>query len=400
MKRAHILLAGAAIAALVVFPATAQSSYSGAQVQLDDSFAGLSIEVDDADSVGGAAVAGGNSFSAASTHAGFSVDAAQYSEGRTDARADAQVWRAWDAVVIDATAANNGVTGSAQNGSMDIATGQEADGDTSARAQVTTGSAWVASSSASAGANVIALDAENGDITLNATQNARGNIEASVEADHCCVSTQTIASTIAGANTISASGSTTTMLAAANQISNGASVQARTDLYVGYAGDANGSAAASGNALTVANEWGYVNVAATQANASAVTAESYVTLGGDWLGYAAASAYGVGNAAAVSNIGSDTVIVTDQTNTGFVGSYAALAGDGAYGAVSSTAYGNLVTGGLCSTCSSEPSLTAANYQSNSGRVESVATIRSGRAGAVMGSAAAIGNAASYSNSGN
>lgn len=392
MKRASLLLAAAAIA---IAPAYAQSSVVSEQVRLDDSFAALNLHVDEADDVSGAAVAGANSFTATANGAGIDAYATQYSEGSATAAADATVWRAWGDVAVGAAATGNGVVGAVENGALNVEGWQIQHGDTAASARVRTGTTWSGATSASAGANVTDVSAYNGDLRLVTGQTNTGSVSANVEADHCCVSTDIEAGAVASANSASAAGYTTTMLTATEQTSTGEAVRARTDLWAGYAGSASGSAVANGNTFSAANQWGYVNVAARQANSAGVIAESYVTLGGDWLSFASAGAYGVGNSAAVSNVGSDTVMATAQDNMGFVGAYAALAGNGGDAAVSSTAYGNVVTGGLCNGCENG-SLTASNTQTNSGRVESVTTVRSGWAGSVAGSATAIGNAASYS----
>ena len=56
-----------------------------------------------------------------------------------------------------------------------------------------------------------------------------------------------------------------------------------------------------------------------------MTANSYVTLGGDFLGFGSAGAYGVGNQAIVSNVGSDTVMDVTQDNAGDISANAAFA---------------------------------------------------------------------------
>ena len=224
-------------------------------------------------------------------------------------------------------------------------------------------------------------------------------MNAIVEADHCCVGWTASADATASSNSATISGYTTTVLNSTHQIANGSNVTAAVDLYAGYAGDAIGSATAAANTLTIANEFGYVQTGATQRSTADVTAQSYVTLGGDFAGIAAASAYGVGNAAAVSNFGSDIVVNIDQDNAGMVGAYAAVAGQGGDEAVaSSTAYGNVISAGLCVTCTSEgiPSLNAQSAQVNSGPIYASSVIQTPGARNVAGSAVAIGNAATYS----
>src|SRR5262249_18566634 len=110
-----------------------------------------------------------------------------------------------------------------------------------------------------------------------------------------------------------------------------------------------------------------------------------------------------GNAANVSNVGSDTQISVEQQNDGAVGAYAAVAGQGGDTAIAtSAAYGNVISGGLCAMCSSDgaPSLNAQSTQTNSGPVSAPTTIVSRGARNIMGSAVAIGNAATYGVNGN
>lgn len=395
MKRASLLVLGAA---LFTAPAFAQSTYTGSQVQLDDSHAGLNIHVNEADAVDGAAIAGSNSLTVQGVAADLDAQGSQYSWGDATARTRVTAWHVWGDVNVGAQASGNSVYGAIEGGDINIEGAQTQRGDTRARTELRSADAWASNAWAAARANTTDVAAYNGDLHLLGAQTNKGDVSATAQADLCCISTEAAASSTASANSVSAAGYTTTMLTATNQRSHGDSVQARTDLYAGYAGDAIASASAAGNTLTATNQWGYANVAASQSNRANIIAEAYVTLGGDWLGYASAAASGVGNSAAVSNVGSDTVMTTEQANSGFVGAYAALAGNGGDADANSAAYGNVVTGALCNACG-EAGLTASNAQVNDGRVESVTTIRSGWARSVSGSATAIGNAASYSVSG-
>ena len=128
-----------------------------------------------------------------------------------------------------------------------------------------------------------------------------------------------------------------------------------------------------------------------------VDASSYVTLGGDFLGFASSGAYGVGNQAIVSNVGSDTVMDVTQDNAGDISANAATAGEGGVMALaSSAAYGNSVSGSLCAYCDTNvPSLQASADQTNSGDVRATATVNTPRAATVGATATAIGNAATY-----
>ncbi len=342
----RLLLAGAALAALAAPSALAQSQLSSSQVRLDDSFAAVDVDVYDADEVNAVSNAGGNSFSAAAYDRSLVVHGAQRSQG--DARA---------------------------------------------QTSVQSGAAYAVNAEANASANIVSAAAESGDLTLVQGQSNSGSIEANVEADLCCVSDAATASASASGNVIATTGYTTTMLTATDQTNSGDGVTAHVDLYARSAAEASAQASASGNALTLDNQWGYVNAAARQDNRAGAIAEAYVTLGDAWL--ASAAAYGVGNSAVITNIGSDTVIDTQQSNSGFVGAYAASVNGYGDADGSATAYGNVVTAALCNSCG-EAALSASNAQVNDGRVESVVTLRARRGGVVTGNANAIGNAAAYS----
>jgi hypothetical protein len=212
------------------------------------------------------------------------------------------------------------------------------------------------------------------------------------------VQSQAVSGAVASANNLSLGGETATMLTAAHQSATGASVSASSDIYVGETGDASGNATANANALTIDNQWGYVNAAVEQNATADVAADSYVTLGGDFAGFASAGAYGVGNQTMVSNVGSDTVMDVAQANSGDVSADAALSGAGGGMALaSSAAYGNAITGSLCTDCDlGAPTLRASGAQTNDGDVYSSSVIRTTGAATVGATSAAIGNAATYS----
>ena len=191
-------------------------------------------------------------------------------------------------------------------------------------------------------------------------------------------------------------GDTATILTDTQQTAAG-DATARVDLYAGYVTDASGNATANANAVTIDNQWGYVNARVAQSSSAQVSADSYVTIGGDFLGFGSAGAYGVGNQALISNVGSDTVIDTAQDNSGDISANAAFSGEGGVSALaSSAAYGNYVNASLCAYCDENvPSMMASNSQSNSGDVRSTSTVSSQSAGTVATTSTAIGNAATY-----
>lgn len=398
--RAAILLASAAL--LATHPALAQSSNpASTQTNTAGAQAQLRLRIGEAEEVGGTAVAGGNAVSRTGVNANAALDVRQRMSGNATADADAVAWHA-GAMTVTSAAVANGATAQAAGGNVTARMDQGVSGDTTATTTTTNGDAVHAASSSAASGNVAALSAENGDITGIVTQTSSGSTRAFATADHDYIADQAVSDAIASANNISAAGSTTTLLTDTRQTATGEDTHARVDLYVGQTGDAVGNATANANAVNIDNAWGYVNARAAQTSTSDTMAESYVTLSGDFTGFASASAYGVGNSVSLANVASDTDLDVVQNNSGEVDAHAALAagGSGDQALASSAAYGNSITAGLCAYCdNSQPGLNANSQQTNSADVRSSATINAQRARQVAASSSAIGNVATYQVSG-
>lgn len=385
--------------ALVSAPMAHAQTAVNDQYQLRGSTAVTTVETSHARDVGATAVASGNVVAGTTEGGDASLSNTQHMDGDANATANATVWHSDGNVAVTSAAVANGATGTVVNGNVDVTSQQLAHGDANAATHFTGGDASNAGASASASGNVGALSVENGQARLIASQDSTGSIAATVEANHCCVAGQAVSGAIASANNLTVGGDTATILTDTTQTASGQNVNARVDLYAGYAVDASGNATANANALTIDNQWGYVNARVSQTSTANVIANSYVTLGGDFTGFGSAGAYGVGNQANVSNVGSDTVMDTAQTNSGDIEANAALTGQGAGPALaSSAAYGNMTTGVLCASCDPNgepPTLTASNSQVNSGAVYSSATVVAPRADTVAATSTAIGNAATY-----
>jgi len=390
--RAALLFTAALIAAPAAF-AQANSQYQGG-----DAAAVTEIEIGQAHDAAATAVASGNVVTAVRDGADASLSNAQHMDGDASATADATGWTAHGNIVASSAAVANGGTAEIRGSTVEIDSEQLAHGDASARSVLVGGYAANAASSASASGNVGAVSAEYSELRLLGYQESTGSVSASVEADHDVVDDQAVAGAVASANNLSVGGETSTILTDMRQSATGDAVSASVDLYVGYATDVSGNATANANSVTVDNQWGYVNARIAQDASSDVSADSFVTLGGDFTGFASAGAYGVGNQALVSNVGSDTVIDTLQSNAGDVSANAALSGSGGDAALASAAaYGNSVTGALCSQCDTDvPGLQATNEQINTGDVTARSRVISPYAGTAAASSTAIGNAATYS----
>ncbi|MDX2275907.1 MAG: holdfast anchor protein HfaD [Hyphomonadaceae bacterium] len=383
-----------ASAALIAAPLAHAQTVSNNQFDAGGASADIEANVDSAYDVGVTSVAGANAYTVVGDD--IVLDNSQHADGAVDADTVASVGSAGHGVVATSAAVANGLT---SEGGLELRSTQLSHADATATTTNDTGYVGYAASSSSASANVAALSAEAEDITAILTQESTGTTFAHTIGDHWGSDGQVVADAIASANNITAAGSTTTMLTDTTQSARGDNVTAEVDLYAGFAGDAVANATANANALTIENQYGYLNARVSQENTANVDARSYVTLGGDFPGFASAAAYGVGNQAMISNTTSDTDMNTVQWNGGDIYADAGLIADGAgdQALVSSAAYGNVVTGSLCgSDCGGDQAtLTAANDQYNGGAVHARASISAQHANTAAGSAVAIGNAATY-----
>ncbi|MGE0532566.1 MAG: holdfast anchor protein HfaD [Hyphomonadaceae bacterium] len=383
--------------ALVSAPAYAQSNN---QYQAGDATAVTNVEADWAGDAGATAVASGNAVTTTQEDNDTNLASTQHMDGDTSAEANATIWTATGNVAITSAAVSNGGTATIADGSSDIDAQQLGHGDANATVTLRNGYSLNAATSASASNNTAAVSAQDAALRLLMNQESVGSVNASTEMDVDIVEDQAVSGAIASANNLSVGGETETVLNATRQNASGGSVTARVDLYAGYATDASGNATANANSVTIDNQWGYVNAAIEQNSNVTVSADSYVTLGSDFTGFASAGAYGVGNHTTVANIGSDTVMDVAQSNGGDVYANAALdAGGGGMALASSAAYGNSITGALCTDCDATgqvPGLYASSNQVNDGNVYSSSTIRTTGANTVGATSTAIGNAATYS----
>jgi len=394
--RAALLISAAL---LIASPAFAQDNGNN-QYNSGNTNAQTNVNVGQADGVGATAVAGGNVANSES-EGDFEIDSTQHNDGDTTAEADVTAWTVHGNIAVTAAAVANGGTVVAGEGDVEIDSTQLSHGNSTASVRFRGGHAHNAGTSASAAGNVGTLVAENGEIRLRGTQEATGSYTANVEADHDEVTGQVVSGAVSSANNMSIAGYTTTMLTDTNQRASG-NVGARVDLYAGQAEDASGNATANANSIAIDNQYGYVNSRIRQEASSDVAAQSYVTLGGEFSGFASAGAYGVGNSATVSNSASDTVIDVAQLNSGGVSADAGLVAAGGDGMAlaSSAAYGNTASGTVCGYCDAgSPGLYADVNQVNTGDVTSRATVNTGRAGLAATTATAIGNAATFSTQG-
>lgn len=386
----------ASAAVLLLAPAAyAQNN----QYQSGDVSAQTTINAGAAHDAGATAVAGGNVVTS-NTEGDEELGNSRHMDGDTNASTDATVWDATGTVAVTSAAVANGGTAVAGGGDVEVDTEQLAHGDAAATTTLRGGYANDAAASASASGNVAAMSMQDGEVRFIGAQESTGDISANVEVDQDGVSGVVISGAVSSSNNLSIAGDTATVLTDTVQTASGSST-ARSDLYTGWAYDASGNATANANSVTIDNQWGYVNARIEQRSDANVSADSYVTLGGDFVGFASAGAYGVGNQALVTNVGSDTVIDTVQANSGDISANAAMSGEGgAMALASSAAYGNNVTGSLCGYCDANvPGMSVSNSQTNDGAVTSTAHVNTPYAHTVAATSTAIGNAATYQTSG-
>lgn len=390
--RAALLLSAALITAPAAFAQT-NDQYQGG-----DATAETELDVGFAHDAASTAVASGNVVTVTAEDADTFLLNDQRMDGDTSATVNANVDEAHDNVTVSSAAVANGSTADLRGSTVTIDSLTIANGDTSAVTNFTGGSALNGATSASAAGNVAAVSAEYSDAELLIAQESNGSTTATINADHGYLEDQVVSGAVASANNLTVSGYTTTLLSRTRQNAHGDDVSANVNLRADHATDASGNASASANTITVDNQWGYLETRVIQNASANVSANSQVVIDDHFHGFASAGAYGVGNQLVAGNVGSDTLVNSVQDNAGDITANADLSASGGDMALASAAaYGNEVTGYVCTQCDTNvPSLSANNDQTNSGDVSARARVNSAYANTAAASATAIGNAATYS----
>lgn len=410
MKRSSKRMSLVALAlALAAANATSQAQSSDAtieQVQLGDVWSDMQVEIEDtAWEAASTSSAVGNAAAGLVTSGDVTVSTNQILDGNVTATNQLTGGDAGMAVATTA-AYGNSTTGGTWAGDTYYRADQVANGDVAANTQIDIGNANTVAASTTAIANVSVPANEWGTNSAFQTQESNGSVTATTDVDMCCDGSSASFGTTAGGNAVSSTGSTSTNFNGAVQTTaSGETISASGDVYMGYGHNVLNATTAFGNSATVHNEWGYAVLGRDgsevyQGNESDIDSQSYVTLD-NWTGYATSSAYGVGNAATISNVGSDTGLYANQNNYGSVYSNATFAGgasDGGAGIVTSTAIGNAATATLCNICG-DAALHGQTAQFNSGSIVAQGRASVGQTGSVFGSATAVGNSATYQSNG-
>lgn len=376
------------------------------QVQLNDVWSDMTVVIPEtAWEATSTSTAVGNAAAGLVMQGTVDLDATQTLEG--DVRADNQVLGGTAGLAVATTTAyGNSTTGGTWSGDNYYRAEQVSNGDVSANTRVDIERANNIATATTGIANVSVPTDEWGTNAAFQIQESNGSVEATTDVDMCCDGTSASFATTAGGNAVSSTGTTSTNYNGAVQTTaSGETITASSDVYMGYGHNVLTATTGFGNSATVHNEWGYATLGRDgselyQGNDSDIDAQSYVTLD-EWSGYASSSAYGVGNAAEISNVGSDTGLYAIQNNTGSVYSEASLNGTSSYdgdGIVTATSIGNAATATLCNICG-DASLHGQTQQYNSGSVIARGSATIGQSGSVFGSATAVGNSSTYQSNG-
>ena len=391
---------------LSISAAGAQESGTINQVQLGDVWSDMDVYVPESTTeVGSTSVSVGNTATAARIYGDVSSEITQEFDATSTATNRLRGYSAGRAVATT-TAYGNAAYGGTDDGTNSFRTQQSASGRIEALTDIQLSGASEIASATTAIANVASTDNNYGSNNANQVQQSSADVIAETDADMCCDGYYASFATTAGANATSSTGYTSTNNNNARQVtSDDSAVRASTDVYMNDGHNVSAVTNAFGNSATVHNEWGYATLGQAgepveQTNGAEIDAQSYVTLD-HWSGYATSSAYGVGNSALISNVGSDTVMYANQTNDGTVGSQASFSGQstvGGAGIVSATSIGNAATGTVCNYCS-DGAVGGVINQTNNGQVYAYGRATTTYGSAIFGSATAIGNSATLQSAG-
>lgn len=409
LKRSAHLLGSAAILAAMANVASAQDETSTVeinQVQLHDVWSDMRVEIPDtAWEASSTSTAVGNAAAGLIMQGTIDLDVTQELNG--DVRADNELLGGTAGLAVATTTAyGNSATGGTWDGDNFYRAEQTSNGDVSANTRVDMDRANNIATATTGIANVSVPTDEWGKNAAFQIQESNGSVEAITDVDMCCDGTSASFATTAGGNAMSSTGSTSTNINGAVQTTaSGETISASSDVYIGSGHNVLAATTGFGNSATLHNEWGYASLGREgselfQGNDSDVDAQSYVTLD-EWSGYASSSAYGVGNAAEISNVGSDTGLYAVQNNYGTVYSEASLNGSSSYdgdGIVTATSIGNAATATLCNICG-DAALHGQTNQYNAGSVIARGSASVGQSGSVFGSATAVGNSSTYQSNG-
>ena len=401
------LLTASAAAALAAAQVALAEPVTIDQVQLGNTLSNLTVEVPgEADAATAVSTSVGNTAAALFDTGSLEFSATQTNSGDSTATSQLRGGTVWGTATSATTAYGNAATGGSWNGDVAYDTTQTMTGNTSAASDIYLDSAGDLGVATTAAANVSVSASDYGATSGTQTQVSAGNVSATTDATSCCTAYSGTLLTTAAGNVQSSAGYTSNRIVTVDQTTAaGTSIAASGSIYMADGNDVTNMATSAGNSSVTDNQWGYASLGldgapAQQTNGADVSADSTVVLD-HWSGFANSSAYGVGNSALVSNVGSDTAMYATQTNTGDVSSSATLAGQswvGGTGSANAVSIGNAASTYLCNLCG-DSAVYGTTAQSNSGNITATGYVNTPVAGAVMGSASAIGNASTFRSGG-
>ena len=403
------LIGVSALAILIAAPALADEDGTHVitidQVQLDNVLTNLDVEIEDfAKQASVSATAVANTAAGLVTSGDVDFEARQTQDGIVSSIGILEGGSTRQAVATT-TAYGNSATAGTWSGNLNYITEQTTNGKIEAGTIVDLDETRKIAAATTGIANVSVPANEYGESYASQTQVSNGSVETTMDVDIDRVRRAATIANTAGGNSISGSGSTSTNISTGELTSAaGETIEATTDIYIRDARNVLGTTTAFGNSATVHNEWGYATLGQQgdelyQENGSHIDAQTYVTLD-NWSGTATSNAYGVGNAATSSNVGSDTGLNAIQNNYVSVYSSASFSGSSNHGdgIVTTTSIGNAATATLCNVCG-DAALHGTTQQHNAGAIVANGTATVGHAGSIHGAATAVGNAATYQSNG-
>jgi hypothetical protein len=253
--------------------------------------------------------------------------------------------------------------------------------------------------SSTATANVIGASAVNGPINLRGTQDSGANVNSWSRGAACCNTGSITVGSTAAANSLATSSTTSTVYTVANQTNTGY-VSSTSDHWTNSGRIITSATQATGNSVTMFNQWGYTDLRGSQTNNAPIVAEGYLTAN-NYVQSANVGATGQANSAILSSEGSDGLMDLVQYN-GLNGGVAVLADfnasspSGGVGTATATAAGNSLTAYACSSCGqNQVKLEGFTTQTNEASVSAAVTMGAATGGTLLGQATAVGNSANF-----
>ncbi|WP_162244308.1 MULTISPECIES: holdfast anchor protein HfaD [unclassified Phenylobacterium] len=402
VRRAKILLVGTFAAILPCQAATSQTPPSAVlnnQIQLGDVFSQQTLNVVEvSDFTTGASTASGNAYSAAASRYDADMRSYQETQGQVtaDTRLDVASSSGQTTSLSTKATGNSGLAsayGATITGVYTQATGAAAV-TAHSHTEAPGGRTGEIASQTQAAGNAQAIGLEYGSAGVRTSQTNAATVTTDGGGVYGYVEGTASYSATTAANDVTLSGvngSAARIIVDQNNVA--PLTQAAQFTAFANVQDAVTSSTAAGNNVNAVNEGHLLDVTSRQSNQAYVRAQTASSA--YQYGAASASAYGVGNAIVAGDIGGELLLDTVQSNDGGgIEAVARFDGTEGYDAqVSSTAYGNSVTGYACSDCQGR--LDVNNDQTNSADVgaQSVVNVTSGRS--ARGVANAVGNSATY-----